>query len=63
MVSISGNTKFVAFEPVRAFPLHVGRKNHFALRRFAVSGRRAMQVDQSVRHEFKSFAVLPVVIE
>src|ERR1700675_3308377 len=52
-----------AAEVVWAFPLHVGGKNHFSLRRLAASGRRAMQVDQSVRHELKGFAVLPVVIE
>src|ERR1700730_12692041 len=52
-----------AAEAVWAFPLHVGGKNHFSLRRLAVSGCRAMQVDQSVRHELKGFAVLPIVIE
>ena len=52
-----------AAEAVRAFPLHVGCKNHLCLRRLGVRGCQAMQVDQSVRHEFKGFAVLPVVIE
>src|SRR5258708_33164535 len=52
-----------AAEAVWAFPLHVGGKNHFSLPRPAASGRRAMQVDQSVRHELKGFAVLPVVLE
>src|SRR6266404_8032184 len=48
-----------AAEAVWAFPLHVGGKNHFSLRRPAASGRRVTHVDQSVRHELKRFAVLP----
>ena len=45
--------KFVAFEPERAFPLHVGRENHVASRRPAVGGCLAMQIDQPVRHELQ----------
>jgi hypothetical protein len=40
--------KLVTFEPVRAFSLYVGCKNHLSLRRHAISGVRAVQVDQSV---------------
>ena len=63
MVSISGNANSIASEPERAFPLHVGCADHLASRRLAVGGRRAMQIDQPVRHEFKGFAVLSVVVE
>src|SRR3981081_2626977 len=42
-----------AAEAVRVVPLHIGSKNHFSLRRLAVSRPRAMQVDQSDRHELK----------
>ena len=55
--------EFITFKPKRAFPLHVGRVDHVAVRRLAVGGRCAMQIEQLVRHEFKGFTILSVVVK